>query len=227
MLMFRPEPASTSAQDAKSVMLIRGGFNLAYDFLDYTPMILTINIRPERVQDLMGPESVTLFPEIPHTNFIDQFGNNCTRLIAPPGRLSIWNRFVIADSGLPEELPIYAYQHQVGELPEDTLGYLLGSRYCDTDKLSGLAWSLFGGYRRGWPLVQAIMDYTHDQLVFNYGMARPDRTAFDAHEARTGVCRDYAHLAISLFRCMNIPARYCTGYPGRHRGPSRPVADGL
>jgi transglutaminase-like putative cysteine protease len=177
-------------------------------------MVLAVHVRPEREKDLVQPETFTLYPQVPYTQFIDAFGNKCSRLIAPPGRLSLWNRFVIADCGLPEELPIHAYQHQVGELPEETLGYLLGSRYCDTDKLSQLAWSLFGGYWRGWPVVQAILDYAHDRLAFNYGLARSDRTAFDAHEARTGVCRDYAHLAITLCRCMNIPARYCTGYLG-------------
>ena len=214
MFMFRPDPPAVLTQVSPSPLLIHGGFNLAFDCLDYTPMVLAIRVRPEREQDLVEPETLTLFPEVSHTTFIDNFGNRCTRLIAPPGRLSIWNRFVMADSGLPEELPIAACQHQVGELPEDTLGYLLGSRYCDTDKLADLAWRMFGGYWRGWPLVKAILDYTHDRLAFNYGMARSDRTAFDAHEARTGVCRDYAHLAITLCRCMNIPARYCTGYLG-------------
>lgn len=115
---------------------------------------------------------------------------------------------------MPEELPIHAYQHQVGELPEDTLGYLVGSRYCDTQKLSQLAWSLFGSCWRGYPLVEAIMNYTHSRLRFSYASARDDRTASEAHEERAGVCRDFAHLAITLFRCMNVPARYCTGYLG-------------
>lgn len=223
MFLFRPDPTSPLAPQNHGVMLIQGGFNLAYDCIDYTPMILALSIRPERARDLVEAETLTLFPEVPFQEFADSFGNKCTRLIAPPGRLSLWNRFVIADSGLPEDLPINAYQHQVGELPEHTLGFLLGSRYCDTDKLSRLAWSQFGGYWKGWPLVQAILDYSHERLVFNYGNARSDRTAFDAHEARTGVCRDYAHLAITLCRCMNIPARYCTGYLGDIGVPADPA----
>jgi transglutaminase-like putative cysteine protease len=224
MFLFRPDPSSQlSQQSNRSVLLIKGGYNIAFDCLDYTPMVLTIRIRPERDADLIQPETLTLFPEVSYSEYIDSFGNRCTRLIAPPGRLSIWNRFIVADSGMPEELPINAYQHQVGELPEDTLGYLVGSRYCDTQKLSELAWSLFGGYWRGYPVVEAIMNYTHNRIRFSYANARPDRTAFDAHEERTGVCRDYAHLAITLFRCMNIPARYCTGYLGDIGVPRDPA----
>jgi transglutaminase-like putative cysteine protease len=223
MYVFRPDPTSSFAPHNQSVMLIRGGYNLAYDSLDYTPMLFMISIRPERQPDLVDPEILTTYPEISHTSHIDAFGNKCTRLTAPPGRLSLWNRFVIADSGLPEELPIHAYQHQVGELPEETLGFLMGSRYCDTDKLSDIAWSLFGGYWKGWSLVRAILDYTHDRIRFSYAQARYDRTAFEAHEERTGVCRDFAHLAISLCRCMNIPARYCTGYLGDIGVPADPA----
>jgi len=204
-------------------MQINGGYNLAFHCLDYTPMVLAIRVRPERQCDLIQPENLMLFPEVSYTEFIDCFGNQCIRLIAPPGRLSIWNRFVIADSGVPEELPLHSYQYQVSELPEESLSFLLGSRYCDTQKLSQLAWSLFGGCWRGYPLVQAIMNYAHDRLQFSYANARDDRTAFDAHEERTGVCRDFAHLAITLFRCMNIPARYCTGYLGDIGVPADPA----
>jgi transglutaminase-like putative cysteine protease len=204
-------------------MQINGGYNLAFHCLDYTPMVLAIRVRPERQCDLIRPENLMLFPEVSYTEFIDSFGNQCIRLIAPPGRLSIWNRFVIADSGVPEELPLHSYQHQVSELPEESLSFLLGSRYCDTQKLSQLAWSLFGGCWRGYPLVQAIMNYTHFRLQFSYANARDDRTAFDAHEERRGVCRDFAHLAITLFRCMNIPARYCTGYLGDIGVPADPA----
>src|ERR1700761_3744646 len=214
MFSYRPDPSSANAPTNQPIMLIKAGYNLAYDCLDYTPMILTIHIRPEETVNLVEPEAFTLFPETSYVNYIDSFGNKCTRLIAPPGRLSIWNRFVMADSGMPEQLPIDAYQHTVPELPQDTLIYLLGSRYCDTQKLSALAWSLFGGYWKGWPLLRAILDYSHDRIRFSYPNARDERTAFDAHEERTGVCRDFAHLAITLCRCMNIPARYCTGYLG-------------
>jgi transglutaminase-like putative cysteine protease len=214
MFLFRSDTLSRAALNCAPLVLIKGGFRMAFDCFSYTPMILTINVRPERDQDLVEPECITVFPDVPRTVYLDGFGNRCTRLTAPPGRISIWNSFVIADSGIPEELPHYALQHPVTDLPEETLVYLVGSRYCDTQKLSSLAWSRFGGYSEGWCRVEAIMNYTHERLQFSYPNARNDRTAFEAHEERSGVCRDFAHLAITLFRCMNIPARYCTGYLG-------------
>jgi len=99
----------------------------------------------------------------------------------------------------------------------------LGSRYCDTQKLSDLAWSMFGGITGGWQRVQAICDYVHDRITFGYHYARNDRTASEGHDERTGVCRDFAHLAVTLCRCMNIPARYCTGYLGDIGVPADPA----
>jgi transglutaminase-like putative cysteine protease len=142
------------------------------------------------------------------------FGNTCTRIVAPAGRIEFRNDFVIADSGLPDAVDPNARQIEIGEIPDDVLVYLLGSRYCDTQKLSNLAWSLFGGLTPGWQRVQAICDYAHDRICFGYQHARCDRTASEGHEERVGVCRDFAHLAVTLCRCMNILARYCTGYLG-------------
>jgi transglutaminase-like putative cysteine protease len=187
---------------------------LAFDCAVPTPLLMMVHIRPERHADLLEQENLTLFPEVPYRTYTDRFGNVCTRLMAPPGRLSLWSRFVIADSGLPEQLPVGLREHPVEELPDDVLVFLLGSRYCDTEKLSGVAWSLFGQSAPGWPRVRAILQYTHDRILFGYQFARADRTAWDAHEESVGVCRDFAHLAITLCRCMNIPARYCTGYLG-------------
>jgi transglutaminase-like putative cysteine protease len=196
-------------------MQIKAGFNIAFNCVDYTPMVLMLHVRPERAVDLLMPEIFTLSP--PHEsyrNYLDVFGNLCSRLIAPPGPISIWSRFVINDSGLAETLPHNAWQHPVPELPDDTVMFLMGSRYCDTQKLMPIAWSLFGGYPDGWPRIQAVLEYTHNRIQFSYSNARNDRTAWEAHEEQTGVCRDYTHLAITLFRCLNIPARYCTGYLG-------------
>jgi transglutaminase-like putative cysteine protease len=195
-------------------VLIRGGYNIAVDCTAPTPLLLMVHLRPERHVDLQEPEKFTLVPEIPYRTYTDGFGNVCTRLVAPVGRLSLWNRFVIRDSGLPEHLPLDAQQHAVEDLPDDVLVFLLGSRYCDTQKLLPVAWSLFGDTAPGWPRVKAILSYAHERIRFDYAQARADRTAWDAHEERVGVCRDYAHLAITLCRCMNIPARYCTGYLG-------------
>jgi transglutaminase-like putative cysteine protease len=151
------------------------------------------------------------------------FGNTCTRIVAPAGVIEIRNEFLISDSGLPDEVAPEARQLDVAELPDDVLVYLLGSRYCDTQKLSDLAWSQFGQVTPGWQRVQAICDYAHQRISFGYHHARCDRTAFEGHEERVGVCRDFAHLAVTLCRCMNIPARYCTGYLGDIGVPADPA----
>ncbi|MEA2801334.1 MAG: hypothetical protein QOE49_1429, partial [Rhodospirillaceae bacterium] len=158
--------------------------------------------------------SIQFSPNMPSRNYVDMFGNTCTRIIAPAGLIEIRNDFLISDSGLPDEVVPDARQLEVGDLPDDVMIYLLGSRYCDTQKLSDLAWQLFGGGAPGWQRVQAICDYAHQRICFGYQHARGDRTASEGHEERIGVCRDFAHLAVTLCRCMNIPARYCTGYLG-------------
>ena len=132
--------------------------------------------------------------------------------MAPPGLLEVRSEFVVEDSGLPDEVCPSAEQWDIAALPADVLPFLLASRYCDTEKLSNLAWSLFGGIQGGWQRAQAICDYAQDRIEFGYHHARGDRTASEGHEERRGVCRDFAHLAITFCRCMNIPARYCTGY---------------
>jgi transglutaminase-like putative cysteine protease len=195
-------------------LLIQGGYDIAFECSAKTPLLLMVHIRPERHADLRTPENLTLSPNLPYRTYTDHFGNICTRLTAPVGKLSLSNRFVIADSGLPEKMPEGACEIPVEEMPDNVLLYLLGSRYCETQKLSSVAWSLFGGIKPGWPRVKAILDYTHDRIKFGYVYARSDRTAWEAYQERVGVCRDFAHLAIALCRCMNIPARYCTGYLG-------------
>jgi transglutaminase-like putative cysteine protease len=195
-------------------MLIRAGYNIAYECTAETPMLLMMHLRPERQPDLRAPETFSIDPYVPYSNYFDGFGNFCTQLVVPPGRITFSNSFVVEDSGLPDILPIGARQHSVGELPHDVLVFLLGSRYCETDRLSDLAWSLFGGVESGWPRVKAILDYAHDRIEFGYKYARSTKTAWEANEERRGVCRDYAHLAVTLCRCMNIPARYCSGYLG-------------
>jgi transglutaminase-like putative cysteine protease len=155
--------------------------------------------------------------------YMDSFGNRCTRVVLPAGITTLANRFIIRDSGVQETIPWAAGQAQIQDLPENVLMYLLGSRYCDTDRLASEAWKLFGQIPPGYQRVKAIVDYTHDRIQFGYGHARADRTAFQAHEERKGVCRDFAHLAITLCRCMNIPARYCTGYLGDIGVPADPA----
>ena len=160
------------------------------------------------------PESFFTTPPIETSTYRDMFDNPCRRFIAPAGDLTLWSDSVIEDSGAVDPYEPEAEQHEVADLPDDCLVYLMGSRYCETDRLSQLAWNLFGSTPPGWARVQAICDYAHQQIGFNYQNARSTRTAYEAHEERTGVCRDYAHLAVALCRCMNIPARYVNGYLG-------------
>jgi transglutaminase-like putative cysteine protease len=193
---------------------IRAGYDIAFHCFQETPMTLMLSIDPARCKDLLTPHQIRFSPDVATRDHVDLFGNTCTRLVAPPGLLEIRNDFLIADSGQPDAADPDARQLPVGELPDDVMVYLLGSRYCDTQKLSDLAWSQFGGINGGWARAQAICDYAHDRIAFGYHYARNDRTAAEGHEERIGVCRDFAHLAVTLSRCMNIPARYCTGYLG-------------
>jgi transglutaminase-like putative cysteine protease len=195
-------------------MQIRVGYEFIYDFPQPTPMILTVSIHYSRASDIVIPDHLTTAPSVPLTAYRDGFGNWCSRIVALPGQIRIRGNGVVRDTGLPDVFVPTAQQHPVKDLPEETLVFLLGSRYCETDLLSPVAWQLFGEGQRGWPLVQAICDYVHNLITFDYQSARSTRTAWEVYNGRVGVCRDYAHLAIALCRCMNIPARYCTGYLG-------------
>jgi transglutaminase-like putative cysteine protease len=193
-------------------MLIRLGYELAYEFPQATPMILNLNVHYSRTSDWVRPDTIVTDPDVPLAMYRDGFGNWCTRLIAPPGQFCVTSDGLINDSGLVEPSSPTAFEYTVDSLPEDTLVYLLPSRYCETELLSPTAWGLFGTMMPGWSRVQAICDFVHQHIVFDYQSARPTKTAWEVYNERRGVCRDYAHLAITLCRCLNIPARYCTGY---------------
>jgi transglutaminase-like putative cysteine protease len=202
---------------------IRAGYDIAFQCFQETPMVLMLSIEPARVKDLLSEHRIRFSPYVESHDYIDMFGNTCTRIVAPPGLIEIRNEFLIGDSGLPDAVAPDARQLEIGELPDDALIYLLGSRYCDTQKLSEMAWSLFGSVTPGWQRVEVICDYVHQRISFGYHHARCDRTAWEGHEERIGVCRDFAHLAVALCRCMNIPARYCTGYLGDIGVPPDPA----
>ena len=195
-------------------MKIRVGYELIYECPQATPMILTLNVHFNRVSDLITPDYIVTNPALPMTAYRDGFGNWCSRIVAPPGDTTITADALIHDSGLPDRCEPSACQHAVEDLPGETLVFLLGSRYCETDRLSETAWQLFGHTPPGWPRVQAVCDFVHRHLQFGYPHARASKTAFEAYHERTGVCRDFTHLAITFCRCLNIPARYCTGYLG-------------
>ena len=193
-------------------MEFRAGYELQYDFPQPTPAILALNVHFTRVSDLVTPDHIVVNPSVPISGYRDSFGNWCSRLVAPAGRLLISADFVIRDSGLPDPVTSDAWQVPVEDLSEEVLVFLLASRFCESDRLLDLAWTLFGSATPGWGRVQAICDFVHDRIVFGYEHARVTRTASEAYQECRGVCRDYAHLAIAFCRALNIPARYCTGY---------------
>lgn len=195
-------------------MLIRAGYEITLEFAQPTAMLLLLSIRPERFGDLVTPQTMTTTPQVPVSEHIDGFGNLCRRALAPAGNFTVSADFLINDSGLYDTVTPDALQHPVEDLPDAVLPFLLGSRYCETDRMTDLAWALFGNTPLGWARVQAISDYAHQRITFNYMDARNTRSAYEGNFEQIGVCRDYAHLFITLCRCMNIPARYCTGYMG-------------
>ncbi len=195
-------------------MHIRAGFELSFSPPQPTPILLLVSVHPSRAGDLLTPGVIAFDPPVPTHVYRDGFDNICTRVVAPAGRLTLSTELVASDSGQPDEVAPDAAQHPVQDLPDDTLVYLLGSRYCETDRLTDTAWSLFGHTPPGWKRVQAICEFVHNHITFGYQDARPTRTAWEAYQERRGVCRDFAHLAVTFCRCMNIPARYCTGYLG-------------
>lgn len=193
-------------------MQLRIGYELIYTCPQPTPMILTLNVHYSRVSDLVIADHIITSPVTPINAYRDGFGNWCSRIVAPQGDIRISTDALVNDSGELDEVAPAAHQHLVQELPEETLVFLLGSRYCETDLLSEVAWDLFHSSPTGWGRVQAICDFVHQHIVFGYEHARSTKTAWEAFNERSGVCRDYTHLAIAFCRCMNIPARYCTGY---------------
>ena len=194
-------------------MLIRVGYDLTFDLKEPVAMTLMLDIHPDRAGDIKAYRSL-IEPEIPLHTFTDAFGNICGRIKAPAGRLRLWADGIVEDSGEPDAVGLDAKQHPVEELPDECVQYLLNSRYCEVDKMVPLAWDLFGDTEPGWQRAQAIVNWVHDKVTFGYAFARPTKSAFDVTAERVGVCRDFAHTALTLCRCMNIPARYTTGYLG-------------
>ncbi|XZE22004.1 transglutaminase-like domain-containing protein [Pirellulaceae bacterium SH449] len=196
-------------------MFLKVGYEIAFESPQASPMLLMLYLHPSREFTTIRGDQLLITPSLPLQNYFDGYGNRCARIVAPPGIVRFWNEAIVEDCGLTDLQVPGAPQAQVQDLPHETLLYLLPSRYCDVDsELRDIAWSLFGGTLPGWPRVQAICDYVHRFIRFDYMMARANRTALETYRERVGVCRDYAHLAIAFCRACNIPARYCTGYLG-------------
>ena len=207
-------PSSLESRAREANMQIRVGYELVYSCPQPTPMIVTLSIHYTRTSDLLKPDFLILTPSIPIAAYRDSFGNWCSRIVAPLGQVRLSTDALVHDSGQPDLVVPGAKQHAVQDLPEEVLIFLLGSRYCETDLLSEIAWKLFADTPMGWGRVQAICDFVHHRINFGYQHASSTKTAWQVFHERQGVCRDYAHLAIAFCRCMNIPARYCTGYLG-------------
>ena len=198
-------------------MLIRIGFDIELAVATPMALIYLLHVHPSRRDDLVMPEDFRASGGLVPEDYVDTYGNHCGRVNVPlgMGTVRLSNEAQIRDSGRLDEIEVGARQHDPTELPPATLQFLLPSRYCEVDsELLAFAWSRFGNTPPGWARVQAICDFVHQHLRFNYKTARPTRTALDAFRERQGVCRDFTHLAITLCRCMNIPARYTTGYLG-------------
>lgn len=204
-------------------MQIQVGYEIGYTVSQYTPMILTLNVHYSRASDLVQPDWMQFKPSVSSQGYRDGFGNWCTRIVAPPGTLVVSSSATVNDSGLSDPVAHGAVEIPVPQLPVETLVYLLGSRYCETDRLSEIAWNRFGKTPPGWARVQAICDFVHRHIRFSYEHADSTISAWGVYKSRRGVCRDFAHLAIALCRCMNIPARYCTGYLGDIGVPPDPA----
>jgi transglutaminase-like putative cysteine protease len=195
-------------------MLIRLGYDMEFNLPQSVAIVALLNVHPSREADLHELDELRIEPYVQTEQYVDRFGNRCTRFLALPGRLRLWNSTLIQDSGNPDPVNVLARQHPVTELPFDHLTYLMNSRYCEVDRMSNIATELFGNTSPGWGRVQAIVDWVHGNVQFGYQFARATRTALDVYTERVGVCRDFQHLAIAFCRCMHIPARYATGYLG-------------
>jgi transglutaminase-like putative cysteine protease len=195
-------------------MLIRLAYDIQFDIPAPVAVVALLNVHPSRVHDLVEPDELQTEPKLEVANYIDSFGNRCARFVAPPGRLRLSNSTLIRDSGLPDAVNWSAREPAVGGLPHEMLCFLLSSRYCEVDRFSSIAFELFGQFEPGWGRVQAICNWVHNKVAFNYQHARPTKTAMDVFTERVGVCRDFQHLAITFCRALNIPARYATGYLG-------------
>lgn len=204
-------------------MLLRVGFEISFQSPLPAPMLMMLYLHPSRDATTRKPDKLEVHPPLPISTYIDSYGNRCGRVVAPAGRISFRNEAVVEDCGLVDLQVPSAPQVPVEQLPNEVLLYLLASRYCEVDsELRDIAWNLFSTTQPGWPRVQAICNFAHNHIRFDYQQARPNRTALDAYREKVGVCRDFMHLAITLCRACNIPARYCTGYLGDIGVPRAP-----
>lgn len=203
-------------------MLIRIGYDITFDLANPTPIVAMLYVHPSRHDDLATPETVKVEPDVPVHTYTDSFGNVCGRVLAPAGTVRFLLDAKIRDNGKPDPEAPDARQHAIEDLPDETLQFLLPSRFGEVDKLNDIAWKLFGATSPGWSRAQAICDWVHNHITFGYHFADSQKSALEVYRDGKGVCRDFMHLAVTFSRCMNIPARYVTGYLGDIGVPPAP-----
>jgi transglutaminase-like putative cysteine protease len=208
--------------DSLQPITLRLGYDIQFEIPAPVTIVALLNVHPCRIADLRAPDEMRSEPGVQVESYVDSFGNYSTRFVAQAGPLRLSNSTVIRDSGLPDAVGPHAREVPVHELPHDVLRYLYNSRYCEVDRFATIALDLFGGVPRGWSRVQAVCDWVNARVSFGYQYARPTKTALDVFTERFGVCRDFQHLAVTLCRALNIPARYATGYLGDIGVPPAP-----
>jgi transglutaminase-like putative cysteine protease len=215
-------------------MLILSEFDIQFRLPAPTAMVTLLHLHPSLLSRLRSGNELLVEhlstpafnsqPDHPtstirSTDYIDSFGNRCARFVAPAGHLRLSGSSVIDADPNPDQIYGYAQQTPIENLPSEVLQFLLPSRYCQVDEFGAIAQDLFGSIPPGWNRAVAVRDWVHEKVTFNYNAARPTKTAMDVITERVGVCRDFQHLAITLSRCLNMPARYVTGYIGDIRIP--------
>ncbi len=204
-------------------MLIRYGYELSFECAAPTLMVCLLDAHEDRAHHIVYDSGFKTWPANGSSTYRDAFGNQVRKFMAPAGLLTIHRDSIIKDDGQPDPVIQDAQEVPLDRVPDAYLVYLLGSRYCETDKLSQIAWDLFGSTPPGWRRVQAICDFVNAHVTFGYEYARPTRTAYETFEEKVGVCRDFAHLAVAFCRCMNIPTRYANGFLGDIGVPPDPA----
>jgi transglutaminase-like putative cysteine protease len=193
-------------------MIVRVGCTFEYEASEPCPAVFQIRPEQTAVGVALLKESWDSVPALAFHDYLDLYGNHCRRLTIPAGHFAVRYDADVSVSAEPAPEDLTARQHPVDELPDDTLLYTVPSRYCLSDELANEAWDLFGSAPPGWPCVQAICDWVHENVRFEYSETSPRKTAVDVMATRTGVCRDFAHLAVTFCRALSIPARYTFGY---------------
>jgi len=187
------------------------GCDFTYVAVIPTPVVFQVQPIESPQVSVEGARWITE-PDVAVRGYTDLYGNPCVRAVLPAGRSSFRFGAVAVVPDAAEEADENVPECPPNELPDDTLVYTLPSRYCLPDVLGGEAWSRFGGLVPGYRRVQAVCDYVHGHLAFQYGSTTALDSAVDVNLAGRGVCRDFTHLAVSFCRALNIPARYVFGY---------------